>query len=58
MPKKTERLESYVEMARDLDRQARAVLVEVLQEEDAIGRAGRVNTDELVKKYSMNNGGN
>lgn len=53
MPKKTDRLKSYVELARDFDRETRAALVTVLQEEDAINRASRANVNDLVKKYGL-----
>jgi hypothetical protein len=57
MPKKTDRLRSYVEVLKDRDRELRATLVEVLQEEDAIGRASGANSSSLAKKYDMNSMG-
>lgn len=57
MPKKTDRLRSYVEVLKDRDRELRATLVEVLQEEDAISRASGANTSSLAKKYALDSRG-
>lgn len=53
MPKKTDKLRSYVEAARDLDRDLRKVLVEVLQEEEVLSRVNSANTNDLKRKYNM-----
>ena len=58
MPKKTDRLRSYVEVLKDRDRELRATLVDVLQEEDAISRASGAHTASLAKKYALDSKGN
>lgn len=54
----TKRLRSYTEMARDIDREARAILVEVLREEETLAKVQGVGDAALIKKYNMNGGGN
>ena len=51
----TDSLRVYVELIKDMDREARALLVDVLREEEAISRAEAVNTDALADKYGMRN---
>ena len=58
MPKKTDRLRSYIEVLKDHDRELRATLVAVLQEEDAIARASEANTSALTRKYNLDSQGN
>lgn len=58
MPKKTEKLRSYLEVAKDYDRELRSTLVAVIQEEDAISRASGGNADDLIAKYKLDSKGN
>lgn len=59
MPKQnTDKLKSYVETARALDREARALLVEVVREEETLASVQGRNDEALAKKFSMDKGVN
>lgn len=49
-----DRLRSYVALTDDQIAEARSLLVQRLQEEDALARASRANTDALSRKFGLN----
>lgn len=57
MARKTDALGAYEALARDMEREVRRVLVTTMEEENVIAKAEGLASNDLARKYGLNNMG-